>query len=62
MYHTNLQSTVCRLLFVYVMILNAPLISDREYIRRFKQELIDKTTKTKIRVMKSTVIEYKRKY
>ena len=44
------------------MISNAPLITVWEYIKRRKQQLIEKIVKTKAKITYRTFIEYMRKY
>ena len=44
-YHTTLQATPGQLVFGRNLILNAPFISDREAIRKRKQQIIDKNKK-----------------
>ena len=56
MYHTMLQATSGQLVFGNYMILYTPLISDWEYIRIFKQDLIDKNNQNKYKITTCTVI------
>ena len=60
-YHTMLQAQSGHLGFRRDMILSYPFVSDLEYIRRHKQEQIDKRTETKIRITNCTTTEYVRK-
>ena len=62
MYNVVLQSIPGKILFRRDMILNTLFITDWEAIRRGKQQLIYKTTKSKINITKFITIEYVRNY
>ena len=50
------------LVFGHDIILDTPSTSDLKDIWRHKQELIDKITKTRIKIEKRATIDYVRKY
>ena len=61
-YRTKLQATPGQLVFGHNMVLYTPSISDWEDIRKYKQQIIDKETKMKIKTANHIFIEYMRKY
>ena len=45
-----------QILFCNDMIINTPFIAEWEYIRRLKQDIIDKISKIKVKISNNTVI------